>query len=102
MVVFQFATSTALMISTVVVYRQIEYLKGRSLGWNQDYRINTPIFFADLSLTKHRERVKAAFLRHPNVLKATAVWPPPGRGGERQRGMGDADYGDRGRLSGYL
>jgi putative ABC transport system permease protein len=83
LVIFQFAASTALIISTTVIYQQTEFMQGRDLGWNKDYLINTPLFFADLSLTKHRERVKDAFLRHPNVLKITAVWPPPGRGGER-------------------
>ena len=82
LVVFQFAASALLIISTLLVYRQAEHMQGRSLGWNQDYLINTPLFFADLSLRFHRDRVKRAFLRHPDVLKVTAVWPPPGGGGE--------------------
>jgi putative ABC transport system permease protein len=83
LVIFQFAVSTALIISTIVVYQQTEFMRGRDLGWNKDYLINTPIFFANIPLMKQKERVKRAFLQHPNVLKVTAVWPPPGRGGER-------------------
>ena len=84
LVVFQFAVSTALIISTAVVYHQTEYMRGRSLGWNQDYLIHTPLFFADLPLVKQRERVKQAFLRHPNVLKVSACYPSMGTYTERQ------------------
>jgi putative ABC transport system permease protein len=59
-------------------------MRGRSLGWNQDYLIHTPLFFADLPLVKHRERVKRAFLRHPNVLKVSACYPSLGTYTERQ------------------
>ena len=80
LVLFQFAATIGLVASTAVVYRQTEYLKGRDMGFNEDLMVNVSIFFPDLSLTKKKEEVKRAFLRHPNVLKATVCWPPPGGG----------------------
>jgi putative ABC transport system permease protein len=75
LIVFQFAISTFLIISTVVINNQINYMKYRDLGFNKNFLIITPILEADPSLAKRYETVKRAFLQHPNVLKATSTWP---------------------------
>ena len=85
LVVFQFSVSVVLIIGTWVVYRTTEYMKHKDLGYNKDLVVVSPIFFSDRTLTKRRETVKQAFLRHPSVLKGTVCWPYPGGWSERHK-----------------
>ena len=43
LVVLQFAVSIILIISTVIIYRQIQHVKGRDLGYNRDGLIYTTL-----------------------------------------------------------
>lgn len=80
LVVFQFALSILLMISTDIVSQQLSYLRTKHLGYRSDQVIVMPIFArharTEADYRKHLavryETVKQAFLEHPNVLKATA------------------------------
>ncbi len=80
LVVFQFALSILLMISTDVVSQQLSYLRTKHLGYRSDQIIVMPIFArharTESDYLKHLavryETVKQAFLVHPSVLKATA------------------------------
>lgn len=74
LVVFQFAVAIILLIGTTVVYQQTIYLQNKNLGFNTQQMIMVPIFFADRSLCTRYETVKQAFLRHPNIQKASATW----------------------------
>ena len=79
LIVAQFAISAFLMLATVVVHSQWEYMKERKLGFDKMHVIELPIFFV-ASDTEQWNRgsklkasynvVKQAFLRHPSVLKA--------------------------------
>lgn len=69
---FQFAMTLILLVSTVTVYRQWSYMTSKDLGFNTDQVVSLPVFVRDRSLQRDPERVKDAFLRHPNVLAATA------------------------------
>jgi putative ABC transport system permease protein len=96
LVVFQFVISIVLMISTVVVYRQLDYLKHKNLGYNKEQVVLIPLFFADVSLIPRYQTVKRVFQRHPNVLKIAACWPYPGGHVEwhtvRPEGAGDNEW----------
>ena len=80
LVVFQFALSILLMISTDAVSQQLSYLRTKNLGYRSDQIIVMPIFArharTESDYLKHLavryETVKQAFLAHPSVLKATA------------------------------
>jgi putative ABC transport system permease protein len=90
LVVFQFATTVILIVSTVVVYRQLNYIKSRRLGYNPELLVTMPIFGMDRKM--HRDvddylawrysTVKQAFLKHPGVLKASGLrWDMGPEGG---------------------
>jgi putative ABC transport system permease protein len=80
LVVFQFAMSILLIIGTVMIYRQLNYIQNRSLGFDKEQMIRMPILRADrlrktdrnTILVHKSQTVKQAFLAHPNVLSATA------------------------------
>ena len=80
LVVFQFVISIVLIIGTTVIYKQLNFLRQKDLGFNQEQIVILPIFSRDRqtqqetegSLTKKYDTVKRAFLEHPNILQASA------------------------------
>ena len=80
LVVFQFAISILLIIGTATIYRQLNYLQTKDLGFNKEHLVTLPIFRIDrvkktdysTLLAARYQTVKDAFLAHPNVQQATA------------------------------
>ena len=72
LVVFQFTISVLLIVGTMVVYRQLEYMNTMQLGFNKEHIVLMPVFYRDRSLCARYEMVKNEFLQHPNVLNAAA------------------------------
>ncbi|MDP6038975.1 MAG: FtsX-like permease family protein, partial [Candidatus Latescibacteria bacterium] len=80
LVVFQFGISILLIVGTMVIYQQTHFMQNKAPGFNKDHLIILPLFAWDMSnkanfedrLSHRYNTVKDAFLRHPNVLKATA------------------------------
>ncbi len=98
LVVFQFSLSILLMIATIVVYRQLDFVSGKVLGFEREGIVMLPIFRADRTLQKPADRrltlqyeqVKETFLSYPQVLQATASGGRgPMGGGQRQRGRAE-------------
>ena len=73
LVVFQFVISIVLIIGTVVVYHQSDYIKNKKLGFNKEQVIVIPI---DRKLVK---RYKSAVSAHAAVLNVSASSTVPGR-----------------------
>ena len=81
LVTFQFAISILLIISTVMIYRQLNYIQNKNLGFQKSHLVTMPLFLFDAQkkrfepedwLTNQYSTVKEAFLAYPNVLNATA------------------------------
>lgn len=68
LVVLQFGVSVVLMVCTVTVYQQIDFLRNKNLGFQTDHIVMTYLFNSDRSLTDRYNEVKHAFLQHPGVL----------------------------------
>ena len=89
LVVVQFAISIILIASTGVIYRQLDFIKNKHLGFNMEQMVLMPIFVLDQEtksdpgqkLAARYATVKQAFLNHPNVLEATAYRWRTGWGG---------------------
>jgi len=83
LVVLQFSISIVLVVSTLVVYRQLDYLLAKDLGFDRDH-------FAVVMLGNLRpgmpryETVKHKLLEHPDVLGAAASHTLPGSWGGEQ------------------
>ena len=81
LVIFQFAISIILMISTIVVHNQMTFIQNQNLGFDKDQIVILYIFWYDRTLTNRYETVKQEFLKHPNITAATAAQTIPGRNG---------------------
>jgi putative ABC transport system permease protein len=79
LIVGQFAISTIVIIGTLVVYRQLDYMKNRYLGFSKDQKLIIPIREND-SLINEYAAIKDEFTRHPAVLGTAFSSHVPGRG----------------------
>jgi putative ABC transport system permease protein len=68
LVVFQFATSVILIISTIVVYRQLNFIQNKKLGFNKDQVL---IVDGAYTLDKNLTAFKNDVLQMPGVLSGT-------------------------------
>jgi len=78
LVVSQFAISITLIAGTLIVFRQLDFMKNENLGFEKDQKLVLPVR-GILDISKSYETVKAAFLQNPNVTGATAVSNVPGQ-----------------------
>ena len=81
----QFLVSILLITQTVVVHRQMTYIRNRPLGYDPSQIVHIPVFREglqsrgpDARLSVRYQEVKEAFLAHPNVLEAAVCGFMPG------------------------
>jgi putative ABC transport system permease protein len=75
LVIVQFALSALLIVCTTIVYRQMNFLHTKELGFNKDQII---YFDVHSGVEKDPELFKTALLRSPGVISATAGYGLPG------------------------
>ncbi len=78
LVVFQFTISVLAIISTLVMAKQLHYIKTTDLGVNKENVINIAINHSEEVLLKY-ETIKYEFLQLPNVQAVSASCFFPGR-----------------------
>ena len=76
LVVFQFVISIALMIGTAMVYRQVDYVQSKHLGFEKEHVIVLERFDA---LGPQQQAFKEQLLQHPNVVAVAGANTLPGR-----------------------
>ena len=69
LVVIQFSISVAMIVSTLVVFKQLNHLKTKELGYNMDQIIR--MRFADYRASTKYPVLKQAILKNPNVKNVT-------------------------------
>jgi len=75
LVIFQFAASIVLVISTIIIYSQIEYIRNKKLGFNREQVVVLPV--KDRELRQNHEPLKNELLQNPAILGCTAsTWLP--------------------------
>lgn len=79
LVVFQFTISIILIVGTLMVYNQLNYMRSQPLGFNKAQML-TLNFGGDESVHKSLENFKIEFKSIPNVLSATVSSGVPGVG----------------------
>ena len=79
LVVFQFTISIVLIIGTLVVYNQLNFMRNQPLGFDKDQML-TVDFGGDSAVQKNYESLKNQFKTIPNVLAATISHGRPGGG----------------------
>ena len=76
LVITQFALSIFMVISTLVIYKQLRYVEGYDMGFDQE-----ELVIVDINNSNVRQRfeaVRTEFEKHPDVLAAAASSRVPG------------------------
>lgn len=82
LVVFQFAISCILILGTLVVLRQLNYMQEQNLGFNSEQVLVMDARQTDGDTVASRyETIKQELSRHPAVETASAALATPGRNG---------------------
>lgn len=68
LVIFQFVLSAGLIISTMVIYRQLDYMLNKDLGMNKE---NVVYFVFRGDLNNKFETFRAQLLQNPNILEVS-------------------------------
>jgi putative ABC transport system permease protein len=71
LVVFQFVVSVGLIVSAVVVRQQLNFIKGKDVGYEKDQIV--VIRLHDPNVKKSLDALKSELKTNPNVLSATAT-----------------------------
>lgn len=74
LVVLQFSLSILLIISTVVVYRQMEFMEKRDIGFERD---NLFYVWLQGDMTSHYETIRSRLLSSPGIASVTASGQNP-------------------------
>ncbi|MBN2424797.1 MAG: ABC transporter permease [Calditrichaceae bacterium] len=69
LVVFQFTVSIALIICTIIISKQISFIRTANLGFVKEQIINIPLKNRDLIMKS--QTLKEEFLKNPNVISAS-------------------------------
>ncbi|MFC1563539.1 ABC transporter permease [candidate division KSB1 bacterium] len=64
LVVFQFAVSIGLIISTVIIYQQLNYIRNKDIGFDKDNIVYLPV---KDNLGKQYETARDELLRYPSI-----------------------------------
>ncbi|MBN1274444.1 MAG: ABC transporter permease [Candidatus Aminicenantes bacterium] len=76
LVILQFCISIGLIISTLVVFKQLDFLRNKKLGFDKEHVVVIPIRSG--KLRTNYESVKAELLRNPDITNATISIGVPG------------------------
>jgi putative ABC transport system permease protein len=79
LVIAQFTISIVLIIGTIVVYYQLNFMRSQSLGFQKNQMLAID-FYADTAVQHRLELVKSELKKIPNVVSATASRSLPGFG----------------------
>lgn len=78
LVVFQFSISIALIVSTLIISDQLDYMRTKKLGFNKDHLVNIAINNNKEALLKY-DTIKYDLSQHPDVTAVSASSFFPGR-----------------------
>jgi len=85
LVVLQFSLSVLLILCTVMIFRQVNFLRAQELGYNRD---NVVIFGIGGRFVRNAETIKSELLSNPNIINMTMMDVAP------YRWMSNAGVGD--------
>ncbi|MCB0632115.1 MAG: ABC transporter permease [Saprospiraceae bacterium] len=69
LIIGQYATSIALIICSMVIYRQFQFIQNKELGYDREHIVCMRI--RDFSLPEQREQLKSAFSKNPQIVSTT-------------------------------
>jgi len=82
LVTFQFAVSSILILSTLVIYKQFTFMKNKELGFDKEFLLNTYIQPEESENSRKLDLIKNKLLRIPEVKYVTVSQTIPFRGSQ--------------------
>jgi putative ABC transport system permease protein len=74
LIVFQFIISVFLIVATIIMERQLSYIRNRNLGYDKEHTVQLPM---DQSLLAKVDYIKAELRRNPDILNASVCRSSP-------------------------
>lgn len=74
LMVFQFVISTFLIISTLIIRQQLQFIQNTQLGYDKDHVVVLP---ADSKIVNNFSAIKSELKRHANVREVTMAYETP-------------------------
>jgi putative ABC transport system permease protein len=78
LVVLQFSISIILIIGTIGVHQQLQFMKHRYLGFDKEQKLVIP-FGGGIRIDNNYKTIKDQYLQHSGILNASASSSVPGR-----------------------
>ncbi len=78
LVVLQFAISIILIVGTIIIYQQIDFMKNTDLGFDKEDVVLAYFPFTNPEAKEKYPVLKNEFLKHQNVVEVTGVYTVPG------------------------
>jgi putative ABC transport system permease protein len=78
LVVFQFTISVCLMLGAIIIWKQLDFIRNRQLGFNKNQKIVIPLQMGYLNTEKNYTALKNELLKHPEVKAVTSGSTYPG------------------------
>ncbi|MEM1134297.1 MAG: ABC transporter permease [Bacteroidota bacterium] len=69
LIIGQYATSIILIICSLVIYQQFQFIQKKELGYNKEHIVTIPIL--DWELQAHLDALKNEWQNHPDIVLAT-------------------------------
>lgn len=80
LVIFQFAISLFLIIGTIIVYTQLDFLRNKQMGFDKEGVINIPLYGEFEGVVRqNKDAVKQEILRNPDILSVSIAGDYPGK-----------------------
>jgi putative ABC transport system permease protein len=73
LVVGQFTFTVILIVATIIIYKQLDYIRNKDLGFDKDHMV---YFFSAGDLVRNTEGAKSELLENPNILSVTKASVP--------------------------
>jgi putative ABC transport system permease protein len=87
LVVFQFSISILLIVGTLVVYRQLDYMKNSDLGFEKEDVLLVRFPWRNEEVKQKYSVLRDELLNNPNVLSVSGVYTVPGINSQFQMGV---------------
>ncbi len=81
LVVLQMSISLVLIIVSAVIFRQIDYMKNKDLGFNQDHVVSIPLGISNAENPQILERFRNELESDPRILTVSGAFTHPTRFG---------------------
>ena len=96
LVVLQFAISIILIIGTIIIYQQIDFMKNTNLGFDKEDVVLAYFPFTNPDAKEKYPVLKTEFLKNQNIVEVTGVYTVPGINSQynttiRKIGAGEED-----------